>query len=383
MFFLLILSAVAILYGTLFPLDFGPAEADSIVAALEASLHVRPGRGDILSNVVLFLPFGFFGMQALTRIPRFVRFILVVALGTALSFGIEWAQLYLASRTTSIYDLTLNSFGTFVAAIIGWVDWRNALARLQSSAKPAALFPLFLVAAWLGYRLFPYVPTIDLQHVKDAIKPLLAPQMAPVDVFRHFVVVMVIGRLLQSLLGARLALLGVVVVTLGIIAAKPFIMTKVIAPAEVAGTIAGLAVWLVLLSRLKARTVLLAVLLSVQLVLAGVIPWELRPEPAGFSLVPFIGFEGGSMSVNLMAFLEKIFLYGTLIWLFVEAGLNLVLGTVVTAVLLTGIELAQTQLVGRVSEITDPLLAVAMGVTFFAVDRHQRASYRARPAPAQ
>ena len=53
-----------ILYGTLYPFDFTAAgHAGGAVDLLIESIKVHPGRGDILSNVALFLPFGLFGMQ--------------------------------------------------------------------------------------------------------------------------------------------------------------------------------------------------------------------------------------------------------------------------------------------------------------------------------
>ena len=134
--------------------------------------------------------------------------------------------------------------------------------------------------------------------------------------------------------------------------------------------------WVAFLSRMRGRTGILAVLLAAQIAIQGVIPFTLRPEPVMFSFIPFIGFEGGSMSQNLQAFLEKVFLYGALVWLVVETGASLVFSVIACAAFLTGIELVQMFLADRVSEITDPLLAVIMGIALYFVDRSQGAATR-------
>ena len=375
--FLWALSSVLVLYGTLYPFDFMVgAHPGDIIDLFAASLRRPPGRGDVLSNVVLFLPFGFFAMQSLLRVPRLLRLILVVLFGTALSLAIECTQSYLPDRVTSVSDLALNAFGSLVGAIAGWADWRGHLARMQGNARQAAMFPLLLLAAWLGYRLFPYVPTIDLQHVKNALKPIFSSEIPPVDVLRYVVVTLVVGRLLQALTTPGQALIGAVLIPIGVVAAKPFIMTKVIAPAEVVGVAIGVVLWVALLARMHRRTGLIAVLLFAQIIIQGVLPFELRDEPVMMSLIPMKGLEGGSMAMALQSFFEKVFLYGALVWLLVEAGRGLVFTLVASTLMLTMVELLQMFLVGRSPEITDPLLAIVMGIVFYAVDRHGQATQR-------
>lgn len=370
MTFLLAVSSALILYGTLYPFDFtAGAHAGGAIQIFIDSIRVRPGRGDILSNLVLFLPFGFFGMQGLlSRKSRPFRLIVVVFLGAALSFFIECMQVNLPDRVPSIYDLILNTFGAGAGAVAGWMDWRGQLAKLRADTRPPSMFPVLLGGAWLGYRLFPYVPTIDFQHVKDAIKPLLHEPIPAIDVLRHFIVTLVVARLLQALLTPTRALLAAIVIPLGVIAAKPFIVTKVIMPAEAIGVVAGVAVWVVALGRLSSRTRLLAALLALQIAVQGLMPFTLRTEPVMFSFIPFIGFEGGSMSVNLQAFLEKVFLYGALVWLIIEMGASVMASAIMSAFFLMGIELTQMFVDGRTSEITDPLLAVLMALTLYFVD---------------
>ena len=55
---------VVIVYGSLYPFDFF-FHGDDPFRALWATRFQLTSRGDILSNVLLYLPFGFFAVQSL------------------------------------------------------------------------------------------------------------------------------------------------------------------------------------------------------------------------------------------------------------------------------------------------------------------------------
>jgi len=376
MIYLFIASFVLVIYGTLFPFSFQPdAHTGGILAAFISSVSVRPGGGDLISNIVLFLPFGFLGMQALpTRMPKFVRYALVFGLGAATSVGIEISQYYTTMRTTSVYDLGVNAISVLIGAVVGGANWQRFVSGgAAHGVRPRSIFPLVVIAAWAGYRLFPYVPTIDFQHVKDAIKPLLAITSLPIaDVVRHFGMVLGLALLLQAIMSPGRAKLALIWMALGVIAAKPFIVTKVISPAEVAGTVAALTIWLAVLSQATSRTMVVVLVFAAALAFQGLTPFELRTEPVNFSFVPFGGFEQGSMAVNLQSFLEKVFLYGTLVWLIVQAGGSAYISLTLVVMFTTMIEIAQRHIVGRSPEITDPLLALIMGGVLLTLERHYR-----------
>ncbi|MHC4341096.1 MAG: VanZ family protein, partial [Planctomycetota bacterium] len=85
MTFLFLLVAGLITYGSLFPFEFHPAE--EIWERLLQSWGERTSRGDLLSNIVLYVPFGYLGMLALQRPRGRVARAAVVLLLSAL-FGV-------------------------------------------------------------------------------------------------------------------------------------------------------------------------------------------------------------------------------------------------------------------------------------------------------
>jgi hypothetical protein len=73
--------------------------------------------------------------------------------------------------------------------------------------------------------------------------------------------------------------------------------------------------------------------------------------------MPFLSVLHGPWGVGLQSILQKFFLYGSLLWLLVDRGLNLALAAAVEMGLLFATSLVQTHIPGRSAEITDTVLA--------------------------
>ena len=368
--FLLALSCALILYGTLYPFSFNVGlHEESIRALLTASARSHVSRGDVIANVILFLPFGFFAMQSvLPRVPRLIRMVFIVAAGAAFSLGIECSQSCLPGRAVSIYDIATNTTGALLGAAFGWKDWRGKLSRFQADGHPPAVFPVLLLGAWLGSRLFPFIPTLDVQNVINALKPSVFGSFLPLDALTSFIITMVVCHLARTLTQAGRVRTALTFLPLGVIAVKPFIIGGVVFRAEILGTLFGIAVWCYILSRIDRNTDILALLLAAQIVIQRLSPFVLNSNPGNFSFIPFNGFLHGITAGNVLQFTEKIFLYGAILWLLVKTGRSLRFSLIFSVILLTGIELTQMFLPGRVSEITDPVLAVILGMFLYFLD---------------
>ena len=87
MAFLFVLVLVLIVYGSLYPFSFStqPPSAEVIETFLRSWRHIG-GRGDLLGNVALFVPYGFLGMLALPpRDSALMRFALLLVVGFAVA----------------------------------------------------------------------------------------------------------------------------------------------------------------------------------------------------------------------------------------------------------------------------------------------------------
>jgi hypothetical protein len=75
-----------------------------------------------------------------------------------------------------------------------------------------------------------------------------------------------------------------------------------------------------------------------------------------------------------MSFLEKTFLYGSLIWLLGETGLRLGTSAVLAATMLFTTSWVESYLPNRSAEITDALMALLIGAIIALMQTERRAA---------
>jgi hypothetical protein len=262
--------------------------------------------------------------------------------------------------------MVTNAIGTALGAVVGLLyGTMNARTLVPGMAHGRAEpVPLGVLALWLACRLAPFIPTIDWQKYKMALKPLLLhPQLTGTGVFRYtiawLIVVEAVRQLWKREYTAR-AVIGIAAsVLLGCLAIidKSFSVNEIVALALLV-PVAGI---LRLLHERVYRAVV-ALSLAVVIVVQGLQPWRFLAHPQTFSWVPFHSFLSGSIEVNYAVFLEKCFWYTALVWLLTRVGIGVRTVTVLTTLLLLMIEIVQVWLPDRSAEITDPILAIMAGI---------------------
>jgi VanZ family protein len=366
---LLITAAIVavIVYGSLYPFEFRvPANAVGPLSTFLATWNERPGRGDFLANILLYLPLGFFFLLGLGHGSRTARRLaLVVLSGAVLSLTMELTQYYDDGRVTSATDFYSNTLGTFLgclAALAFGGSFRVPFIG-DVSARPV---PAMLVLAWLSYRLYPYVPTIDLHKYWSALKPVvLTPSLSPYDLFRQTAIFLALNALIEAVVRQRRSAYVGLLFAIGVMIARIMVVEGELRLAELAGAGLGLAIWLVLLQlpqRIQMGTA--GAILCVYVIALRLEPFHFQATAHAFNLVPFFGFMQGSLVVDTLSFLEKFFLYGTTVYLLsVAYGRRLPVAIFVAAVLLAT-SWAETWLPGRSAEITDALMALIIALIF-------------------
>jgi VanZ family protein len=296
----------------------------------------------------------------LRRFSVFVRLVLVVVSGVALSVSMELIQFYLPDRYTSMSDVYANGAGTLFGAaaavmlrhkmrlsLVGIIEWHPFVA--------------LLIASWLGYRLFPFVPVIDLHKYWHAIQPLvLAPKLPPFDVYRHTVIWLGIGLMLERLFGLTRSRISIMLLATAVLFARIFIVEKVLSPAEVVGSVLAALVWFAVLSRARIRAVLLAALFATVVVIQALQPFQFSPPAHPFGWIPFLSLIKASPEAGVLSFFEKVFMYGSLIWLTVRAGCSLIVAATLGGALVLALKCAQVYLPDRSPEITDVIILLAL-----------------------
>ncbi len=366
-----------IIYGSLYPFDFQFREITSaeFSAFLQTWLSVTH-RGDIVANILIFVPFGFVGAYYFPNITSRIKVIFFVSLlAIFLGFGLQLLQLFLPSREQNLFDGVLNMFGTWLGLFVAMTLNISVNDKVKSFSFS---LPLLLIASWFTYRLIPFVPSLDWQEIKDSIKPLLLhPQLDAVALYHDMIAWAVVLCLIERTFKIRQPLRDMGLLLLGCLLLEILIVTNSISLSNVLGAAAGYYVWLLLRKFSPKKTsLLLASLLMVYLVIYSFIPFELSAPENNFHWIPFSGFLSDSMYNNTLAFIEKFFFYGSLAWLLLNTKLRPLSIAALSASFLLMLEISQSFVGHHIAEITDPLLILMLVYFFTIIKREYPAAFK-------
>ena len=221
-----------------------------------------------------------------------------------------------------------------------------------------ARVPTLLLVACVGYRLFPFVPTLDLHKYWSAIKQVINnPDLTYYDLFRYTAMWLGIGALIEAIVGTRRGWLFFSLFIGGILVGKIMIIDTTLNAGEIAGAAAAIVAWMVLGIRPAFRTTLIALSFCAYVVAERLEPFQFTASPGPFSWIPLRGFMSGELAIDVISFLQKFFLYGSLIWLLTQAGWQLRSAIFSTALILFITSEAERFLPGRSAEISDAFMS--------------------------
>ena len=370
-----------IAYGSLYPFNFKPEVESGLFSALGQLSWARAGRGDRISNVLLYLPLGFCLYLSLsTRFQRGPSLLLSALFGSLLSLAIEVAQVYVSSRVPSLADLALNVAGTLLGAT-GGMAWTglSRLMHLPTRSEKPARDPgaALLIGLWLAWRFAPFVPQFDLGKLKAALRPLFHPTFDFVTVLIFLTCWLVVNQAVAALISRPRRLEMLLLLMAAVLIGRLLVASQTFVPAELLALLLLLPM-VVLMHRLRPRPRRAALVLAVVAVL---IIEELAPFDfaiAGqFDLWPFMswinaGWDAGLQGIDWVQVFGKLFLYGALLWVVREWGASTDFAFGVMLTIATVVETLQIWLPGEHASITDPLLALAIGLLFRSLYRRRR-----------
>jgi VanZ family protein len=339
---------------------------------------------DLVVNVALYVPAGLTGHLAFRRFGRmWLSIVAPVLICSVWSATIEIVQLFVPTRDTSALDLSTNVMGSMIGVVLGIVledvlVLRSARVSAQKSRRRlktpdrSAVALLFCWLSWLLFPLFPILGHTVLLQKADLF--LHAPITQTVPFVSAMLAWVAGGNLLQAaaLRPARRWL----AISVLLIPAQLFIVDRQPATAALAGAIAGLLFFTFLWPLRKThrdvywKTTAWAFLAAI--VFRGLSPFHFSAAAVPFAWIPFSGFLNMNWQSGVQVIAEKFFWYGAAIWLMRKSGMRVVPATALVAVVLLGIEIAQTRLPGHVAEITDPLWAIFTSAAIVAMARNPK-----------
>jgi VanZ family protein len=354
-----LVMAVLATYGSLYPFQWldGPQPWRTLLTVPD---HIS--RSDILGNVALFVPIGMSGALALRR-WGFGGSVLVLASGGALAVALQVAQLWTAGRTAALYDAAWNGTGLLAGLVVAQV-WNGPLAaRLRGGLSSRTMIAALVVAAWIGSELVPWVPSLDWQHIKDNLRPLLGglTGISGLTVLDACLRTLVAGEALAMAFGG---LGGALVVPLGgvLLIGKAVMVGQIVNVSTAIGVGAGAA--LTLLGTVLAgdtRRLLLSLLLPAGIAALALLPFDPYAPRLAPDWVPLAGLLRGDMLLNAQALAGRLFLYGGYLWLLRVQGLHPRRATVALAVWIALLQVLRIALPGHRANVTEPLWVLLCG----------------------
>ncbi|WP_279245326.1 VanZ family protein [Candidatus Litorirhabdus singularis] len=346
-------TCVAIIYGSLFPFEFSTVAAAKQWTALASTAARVPGLGDILGNIILFVPFGYF----VWHLPHNLRGLSLAVAWLIVALGAQLAQIFVPLRDASLFDLYPN----LVGACIGWpLAKRFPLAQLASSAgrSTAQTLPLVIVVFWLASQLIPFVPTVDWKAYKEALKPLfLTPSWSMTDFLLEYSAWILVFYCVRFRLDRDIQLPLLAAIPIALCVAKVIVISNSLSLTTTTAVFLAAASWPILQERVIRKPYALGIALIVSYQLTALFPWTLADYSKSFSWVPFSGFLEGSMLTNSAALCEKLAVFTAVAWLLGNAKQFATrTTTLAVAASLFFTELLQTQLLAGSPEVTDALL---------------------------
>lgn len=143
---------IVIILTTLYPFDF-QIRSLTVNGYLDGySMSAGSYYSDIPLNIVLFFPYGF-GLTAIlgnrkNKISR-REFLLILLAGFTLTFAVEFLQLFLPNRTSTVSDMLSNMLGTIIG-FLAFKFWENR-TLVWAKNKPVLLNTKILLVSFSLY----------------------------------------------------------------------------------------------------------------------------------------------------------------------------------------------------------------------------------------
>tara|TARA_B100000745_G_scaffold138802_1_gene90680 strand:+ start:1070 stop:2179 length:1110 start_codon:yes stop_codon:yes gene_type:complete len=358
----LLLVALLISYGSLYPFNFHWHALSWREMLLPGSFHLT-NLSDQVVNVLLFLPYGF--LLGWERDSRHRNRIFGLVFGLLLAHTLQVLQIFLPTRIATTADTLFNWLGIggglMLGVVLGHPTWRTTTQRYVFAT------PLLLFLAWLIGRLFPFVPDFSWHNIESSIAPVLNTKhfhWKPfiIDSVSWLVAIYLLSEITKQRLDWVKAILFVCAVFfLEVLAAG-----NVITINNLIAAILAITLWTgVRHSRVE---VTVAPLVMLSILALGILPFHWLGYAKAFHWLPFGMFLSGSSWANVVHILESCFLLGGAIYVIYRLGFSWFVSSCFVISSLVLLEILQLYLATHRPDISEPLLALVLALLFPKLD---------------
>ena len=349
-----------VVYGSLYPFNFNFSIPSLSTALPLAHFNfLDAGFTDGISNIILFIPFGFLLTQGWSFSSK--RRLLFWCIFTSFSFGyfVQVLQLWAVGRVPWGGDAVLNTIGAIVGSAIAYKFRPVQLMDPEKVNLQSKIFAILGIGL-LVIKLAPFAPSMDFGILKENIKNLIySPSIDVYWLFEHTVTWVLVFFFLACANPSFDRYRYLISLTICVLALKFFIIANDINLSQLLGAAFALFIFIALKTRIN--KVALAAVLLVAIVLNGYYPFELRTQISSFEWIPFTGALNGNILLNILATSKKLLLYSSAILLLHTSIDRFKTSTAIVAVIVLVSEIGQVFVTNSVPESTDFILVVISG----------------------
>jgi len=366
-FKLFIFYTLFVMYGSLYPFKFHFQEyllkSGNIISFLFCNFNFHTSIGDIVTNFLLFIPFGFLGVRSMRSPFNPPYYTLVITLICILiAHSLQVLQFFVEGRVPSLIDTFFNVFGSFLAGAFGAVSRFRFIGGKRGEELWKSK-PFVLLICWIAYNTIPFVPTLDFGDIKNSLKPLLLhPKLDMITTLKYTMGWLLFFYMYKEHTGKTLNIKSFSLIIIITLLARIFIETRVLGLPQVIGSTFALFLTKYAHKKIYNPRLLFISLIS-YLTIYGLWPFKLSRTPIHhFYFLPFYGFLEGQLFVTAYTAIKKMFFYGCVIWTMERSKIKWAMATFICISWATSLEVAQIWLSDHTPEITDPLIMLLMAI---------------------
>jgi hypothetical protein len=352
-----VVSVLAVTYGSLYPLQFAPP-AD-LAAAWQRMLFDAGwwrGTGDVVANIVLFVPVGALSWLVLDRwqVTAGRRVLWVLVGGFLFGLALQVLQLWLPRRVPQLSDAVWNLIGLLPGLALA-EHTRAPLQRLARMTRSPHHLAYAMGALWLAATWWPLLPALNRRQLRWAWhEVLLGTDFGPADLAAPALGLACVLHLLRQApwrAGAALAL------PLLALAGKLFFSIQVPSAGQPIGWLLGAALG-ALSWRLPARgaDIAMTAAAAAALVAPALWPWSWSDSAATWPWLPLLFTLEEQRVLHTLALLWQLYACAALMLGARRLGLRPRTTALLTSAALLALEIVQRWMPAQQPDIAPVLL---------------------------
>ncbi len=355
-----------IIYGSLFPFNFVAIDITQVAwFDWGTELEQRTTNGDILSNFLTFIPFAYFAflVNPLRQNSFFLRSLSVLIFGLVLAYTLQVAQFFLPSRIPTVADVIINFWGICAGITCALLVTYN----YQKNPDKVSAWPVYssaltmLIACWVIYRLFPLFPEFSLDNIITSLSPLW-PELAFnwVECLYLCCLWWAFFSMLVKDQWNNIQVSHAVSIVVGILIVEIFIQHNVVDLTDLIAASLAIVLFFCLPQKFQIPSLLIGLVCAY--FLHELQNLEKLETSVNVNWIPLKTYLRGSMWVNTHDFLEKLFLFGAMLFFSTVLLSRILLATLVCLLIVISVECLQYLLNLGHADISDPLILLLLGL---------------------